>query len=321
MTSWVFGKQMTKPRQSSMVIARNRHNRRPITATCHPEVSEGSQRWPAARSIRRTQLCASSGNSVNPSIVEDVFDGGDDSFGLGEDDVFELRLVGAEGVHGGDALDWGVELGEELFADAGCDFGAVAEAAHVFVGDNDTMIFAHGRGDGFPVIGRERSEINDLDGYAFALELRGGDLGAVDNGAVGDDADVSAFFDESRFAERNGVVGSGIFGAVIGLAIKMFVLEEHHRIVAANRGAQHAGDVERGRWHDDAQAGAMRKDRFAALAVIDAAAREVAADRNANDGGCFEVSVGTPARDAEFVAKLHHRGPDVVEELNFGDGL
>src|ERR1700722_6266242 len=255
------------------------------------------------------------------SVVEDVFDGGDDGFGLGEDDVFELGLVGAERVHGGDALYGGVELVEKLFADAGGDFGAVAEAAHVFEGNDDARIFAEGRGGRFPVVGRERAEIDDFDRDAFALELRGGDLGAVDNGAVGDDADVSAFFDESRFAERNGVVGSGIFGAVVGLAIKMFVLEEHHRIVAANRGAQHSRDVERGRWHDDAQAGAMRKDRFAALAVIDAAAREVAADRNANDGGCFEVSVGTPARDAEVVAKLHHRRPNVVEELNFGDGL
>src|SRR5580704_10151014 len=153
MTSWVFGKQMTKPRQSSMVFARNRHNRRPITATCHPERSEGSQRWPAACSIRRTQLCASSGNSVNPSVVEDVFDGGDDSFGLGEDDVFELRLVGAEGVHGGDALNRGVEFGEQLFADAGGDFGAVAEAAHVFVGNDDAVILADGRLDCFPVVG------------------------------------------------------------------------------------------------------------------------------------------------------------------------
>ncbi len=58
-------------------------------------------------------------------------------FGLGEDGVFEHGLVGDEGVHGGDAADGGVEVVEELFADAGGDLGAVAPAEHVLVGDDD----------------------------------------------------------------------------------------------------------------------------------------------------------------------------------------
>src|SRR5260370_33347737 len=65
----------------------------------------------------------------------------------------------------------------------------------------------------------------------------------------------------------------------------------------------------------------MRENRFAALAVIDRAAGEVTADGYAQDDGAFEFAVGAPAHDAEFIADLHHRGPDVVEELNFGDGL
>ena len=113
----------------------------------------------------------------------------------------------------------------------------------------------------------------------------GGDFGAMHDGAVGDDADVGAFAHDARFAERNGEIRAGIFGAVVGLAVEMLVLEEHHRIVAANGGAQQAGDVERGGRHDHAQAGTMREDRFAALAVIDAAAGEIAADGNANHRG------------------------------------
>src|SRR5258708_23177148 len=65
----------------------------------------------------------------------------------------------------------------------------------------------------------------------------------------------------------------------------------------------------------------MRENRFAALAVIDRAAGEVTADGYAQDDGAFEFAVGAPAHDAEFIADLHHGGPDVVEELNFGDGL
>src|SRR6266481_5242332 len=65
----------------------------------------------------------------------------------------------------------------------------------------------------------------------------------------------------------------------------------------------------------------MRENRFAALAVIDRAAGEVTADGYAEDDGAFEFAVGAPAHDAEFIADLHHGGPDVVEELNFGNGL
>ena len=199
--------------------------------------------------------------------------------GLGEDDVFEFGLVGAESVHGGDALDRGVEFVEKFVGDAGGDFGAVAPAEHVFVGDDNAMGFFDGRGDGFPVVGRKRAQVDDFDGDAFAVELRGGDFGAVDERAVGDDADVGAFGDEAGFAEGNGVIGAGIFGAVVGLAIEMLVLEKHYGIVAADGGAQQAGDVERGGWHDDAQAGTVSEDGFAALAVINRAAGEIAADR------------------------------------------
>ena len=229
-------------------------------------------------------------------VLEELLDCGGQVLGLGQDYVFELGLVGAERVHGGDALYRGVELVKELLADAGGDFRAVAAAEHVFVGDDDAMIFADGGGDRFPIVGRERAKVDDFDGDAFALELRGSDFGAMHDGAVGDDADVGAFFDEAGFAERDGVIGTGIFGAIVRLAVEMFVLEEHHRVVAADRGAQQAGNVERGGGHDDAQARAMREDRFAALAVIDAAAGEIAADGDANHRGAFEVAVGAPAR-------------------------
>src|SRR5208282_145311 len=65
----------------------------------------------------------------------------------------------------------------------------------------------------------------------------------------------------------------------------------------------------------------MRENRFAALAMIDGAAGEIAANRNAQDSRTLEDTVRAPAHDAQLVADLHHRGPDVVEELNFRDGL
>src|SRR5258708_295328 len=141
------------------------------------------------------------------------------------------------------------------------------------------------------------------------------------DGAESDDADVAAFFDYAGFAERNGIVGPGIFGTIVGLAVKMLVLEKHYGIVAAHGGAQEASDIKRGRRHDHAQAGAVRENGFAALTVINAAAGEIAANGYAQDRRCFETTIGAPAQDAQLVANLHHGRPDVIEELDFGDRL
>jgi len=156
---------------------------------------------------------------------------------LGEDGVFEFWVIAAEGGGGCNALYGGVEFFEEFFGDAGGDFGAVAPTHHVFIGDNDAMGFTDRGRDGFPVIGRERAEVDDFYRNAIAFESGGGDFGTVDDGAVGDDADLGALFDQASFAERNGVIGAGILGAVVGLAIEMLVLEEHDRVVAADGGA------------------------------------------------------------------------------------
>ena len=61
----------------------------------------------------------------------------------------------------------------------------------------------------------------------------------------------------------------------------------------------------------------MRKDRFAALAVIHSATGEISPDRHTQNSGRLKGAVGAPPHDAEFVSNLHHRRPDVVEELNF----
>jgi len=85
--------------------------------------------------------------------------------------------------------------------------------------------------------------------------LRGSDLGAMHDGAEGDDADVAAFFHHPGFAERHGIVSAGIFGAIVRLAVKMLMLQEHHGIIAPHCGAQKSGDIKRGGRHDHAQAG------------------------------------------------------------------
>src|ERR1039458_4673415 len=124
-----------------------------------------------------------------------------------------------------------------------------------------------------------------------------------------------------RLAERDHVIGAGISGAAEGFAVQALVLEKQHWVVAADGGAQQSGGILRVRWENDAEAGDVRKDTLAALRMVDGAAGQVSADRDANHDGAGESVVRAPADDAELVANLHHRGPDVVEELNLDDWL
>ena len=101
----------------------------------------------------------------------------------------------------------------------------------------------------------------------------------------------------------------------------MLVLEEQHRIVAADRGPQQADGVDRGRRKRDADAGTVREDALARLAVVRAAAAQVPANRRADDERARKLVARPVAQHRHLVADLHHRGPDVVEELNLDDRL
>ena len=143
----------------------------------------------------------------------------------------------------------------------------------------------------------------------------------MNQGAVGDDAYIRAFFYRARLPKGNRKIRSRIFRAIVGLAVEVFMLEEEDRVVAADGRAQKAGYVQGGGRHHHAEAGTVREDRFAALTVIHAATGEVASDRHAKYYRRFESAVRTPAHHAELVSNLHHGRPDVVEELNLGNGL
>ena len=144
---------------------------------------------------------------------------------------------------------------------------------------------------------------------------------ALNQRAPRDDHDVCPLASLRRPAKRNHVVGARIGRLVVRLTVQVLVLEEHDRIVAADRRAQQAGGVLCGRRKCDAKSGAVREDALAGLAVIHAAAAQISADGDADDDRRLE-GVGRPVpQHRELVANLHHRRPDVVEELNLDDRL
>ena len=55
--------------------------------------------------------------------------------------------------------------------------------------------------------------------------------------------------------------------------------------------------------------------------MINCAAGQVSAYRHAHHAWRRECSIRSPPHYRKFVTQLHHRGPDVVEELNLNDRL
>src|SRR5262252_2986592 len=55
--------------------------------------------------------------------------------------------------------------------------------------------------------------------------------------------------------------------------------------------------------------------------MIDPAAFQITAHRDAHDHRAFPCVVRAPPQQRRLVAQLHERGPDVIEELDFGYGL
>ena len=173
------------------------------------------------------------------------------------------------------------------------------------------------RRDRLPVERREGPQIDHLRLDTLLTGQRlGGPPRPLDERAVGDDGHVPPFTYDARLREWDGVVGAGVGTLVVGLAVQMLMLEEQHRILRAQRRSQQSIGVERVGRHHDVQARDMGEHHLAALAVVDRAAAQVTPGGDADDDGAGEGSIGSPAQGRKLVADLHHRRPDVVEELD-----
>src|SRR5688500_2389211 len=109
--------------------------------------------------------------------------------------------------------------------------------------------------------------------------------------------------------------------AIVWLAIEPLVLEEQDGVVAADCGPQQPARIERIRGHNHSQTRYMCERDLAALAVVHRTAVKVAANWHANDDRTREAVIGSPANVRQFVTDLHHRRPNVIEELDLCAGL
>ena len=99
------------------------------------------------------------------------------------------------------------------------------------------------------------------------------------------------------------------------------MLEEQHRVIAADGGPQQPVGVERGGRAHYAEAGNGGEHRGAGLRVVWAAASQVSAVRDAHHDGGAERVARAPAQRGELASQLMVGGPDVVEELDLDDRL
>ena len=126
-----------------------------------------------------------------------------------------------------------------------------------------------------------------------------------------------AFAAQLCAAEGNHEVLAGVLALVVGLPVQVLVLEEQHRVVRTNRRPQQTGRVHGVRRIHDADPRAVHEDALARLAVVRPAAAQVAANRHANDHRARPPVARSVPHHGQLVAHLHHRRPDVVEELDF----
>src|ERR1700686_2665439 len=111
----------------------------------------------------------SSPESLKPigSVLQKLLHGRRNVARLGKDHILQLGLVRAERIHGRDAPDRGIQLLEKFVRNARRDLRAIAPAQHVFVSHDDPVRLSNGRRNGLPVIGRERTQVDDFNGDAL----------------------------------------------------------------------------------------------------------------------------------------------------------
>src|SRR5579872_38348 len=85
------------------------------------------------------------------------------------------------------------------------------------------------------------------------------------NGSVRDHREIRPRLHDLRLAERDHVIRAGIGNSSEGFAIEAFVLQEHHRIIATNRGPEQARSIECIRRKNDAQSRSVGENALATL--------------------------------------------------------
>ena len=140
-----------------------------------------------------------------------------------------------------------------------------AEAAHhlIFVRDDDAVGAPDVGRDRIPVVRRDRAQVEDGDADMVLFGLLRRQDRSLNQRAPRDDEDVIALATQARAAERDHEIFARILAFVVRLAVQVLMLEEQHRVLAANRRTQQACRVHGVRGVRNANARAVGEDALA----------------------------------------------------------
>ena len=219
---------------------------------------------------------------------------------LRQNHFLETRRVGDRGVEGGDPQHRRVEVCEPLLPDTCGQLGAESARQLVLVRHDDTTGLADGLADRVPVEWHQRAQVDDAHADVLPLGLLRREERALDERAPGNHGDVATLAANRGAREGNRVIGPGIGALVVGLAVQVLVLEEQHRIVAADGRAEQTRRIERIGRIDNPQARAVGEDALARLRVIRAPRRADSrrSARESPSGTRTRCSTGTGASSA-----------------------
>src|SRR4051794_12334758 len=214
---------------------------------------------------------AHSAAALSRSVTRGFPNGLEDIGRLGQDNVLQIGAVRDGRIERSHPADGCVEVVEEVAADPRRDLRAEPARDLILVRHHDAVRARDQRGDGVPVVRRDRPQVEHGGADAVTFGLVRGHERPLHERAPRNHDDIRTVAPQAGLAERDHEVFAGILGLVVRLPVQVLVLEKHHRVVAADGGPEQAGRVRRRRRKCDADPGAVREDALARLAVVRAA--------------------------------------------------
>src|SRR5262245_19448074 len=108
-------------------------------AGCASVEARANQKLRTKNGTTTSNTTDSSSQDLRSSVLGDLSDRLQDVAGLRQDDLLEVGVVRHWAVHGGDALDRGVEVFEQLVADTSHNLGAEPAGQLIFVRNDDAV--------------------------------------------------------------------------------------------------------------------------------------------------------------------------------------
>lgn len=172
-------------------------------------------------------------------------------------------------------LDRGLEPGKRAFLNSSRDLGTHTRIHHTLM-HNDRATRLLDTGKHHVAVPRVNgSEIDKLDA-ATEVSFRGGNGGAagVERGAVGDDGEVGAGFEDFGGVEGEGV--GAYWDLFDGGAVEDFGLHEDGGVWGGDGGEEEAFGLDGGAGDDDAETGGVGEEGFGGLGVVERAVSDTA---------------------------------------------